>query len=135
MQILFPEAIREMTPAYLQGKRKLEKFGAMSSEVHIIFSFVYQVQLSCLHPRPAAISAGLKMLRSWHLRFRENKRQSYLFPIKRFLNLFSPIIYKAYVVGQNVFFQIFWLPLTSESNLGTDELNKAKYLTSMTSTF
>lgn len=43
---LFPEALREVTPAYLHGERSVEKSGAVTFGLDILLSFVYQVQLS-----------------------------------------------------------------------------------------
>lgn len=61
--LLFPEAIREVTSAYFRVREDLKSLGVPLG-VDIIFSFVYQVQFSCLPPMPVAVGVGLEVLRS-----------------------------------------------------------------------
>ena len=56
-------------------------------------------------------------------------------PIPPFSLSQSPCLSSLSNLANQNFKKIFWLPLTSEFNLGTNELNKARYLTSETYCF
>ena len=94
-------------------------------EVDILFSIIYQVQFSCLPPTPIAVGVGLNMLRSWGLRPGKIRdisvhsllRGSWVFLVQSFMK---------HELWIRNYFQIFWLTLISESNLGTDKLTKAR---------